>query len=49
LQGLKLNIVYEELVENYRNLKVHKGGKGSVIIGNVRDMEVMISGSPPLL
>lgn len=25
-------------------MKAHKGGKGSVIVGNVRDVEVMISG-----
>ena len=45
LQGLKLDIIHEEKIENYWDLKAHKGTKGSVIIGNVRDVEVMISGS----
>ena len=30
--------------DNFWDLKAHKGTKGSVIIGNVRDVEVMISG-----
>jgi hypothetical protein len=45
LKDLKLDIIYEEKEENYWDLKAHKGTKGSVIIGNVRDVEVMISGS----
>ena len=45
LLGLKLDIIHEEKLENYWNLKAHKGTKGSVIIGNVRDVEVMIGGS----
>ncbi len=45
LQGLKLDIIHEEKIENYWDLKAHKGTKGSVIIGNVRDVEVMISGT----
>ena len=45
LQGLKLDIIHEEKIENYWNIKAHKGPKGSVIIGNVRDVEVMISGT----
>ena len=45
LLGLKLDIIHEEKIENYWNLKAHKGTKGSVIIGNVRDVEVMIGGS----
>src|SRR5947208_16600501 len=45
LQGLKLDIIHEEKIENYWNIKAHKGTKGSVIIGNVRDVEVMISGN----
>jgi hypothetical protein len=44
LQELKLDIIHEEKIENYWNIKAHKGTKGSVIIGNVRDVEVMISG-----
>ena len=27
------------------SIKAHNGGKGSVIIGNVREVEVMVSGS----
>ena len=45
LKGLKLEIIHEEQDEGYWDLKAHKGGKGSVIVGNVRDVEVMISGS----
>jgi hypothetical protein len=45
LRDLKLDILYEEKEENYWDLKAHKGTKGSVIIGNVRDVEVMISGT----
>ena len=45
LQGLKLDIIHEEEIENYWNLKTHKGTKSSVIIGNVRDVDVMISGT----
>lgn len=44
LQDLKLDIIHEEKIENYWDIKAHKGTKGSVIIGNVRDVEVMISG-----
>ena len=39
-----LDIIHEEKEENYWDLKTHKGTKDSVIIGNVRDVEVMISG-----
>jgi hypothetical protein len=45
LQELKLEIIHEEKYENYWKIKAHKGGKGSVIIGDVRDAEVMISGT----
>ncbi len=45
LEDLKLEIIHEEKYENYWSLKAHKGGKGSVIIGNVREVEVMISGA----
>ncbi|MGA9909881.1 MAG: hypothetical protein WBP84_06705 [Nitrososphaeraceae archaeon] len=44
MQGLKLDIIHEDKLENFWNIKAHKGTKGSVIIGNVRDVEVMISG-----
>ena len=39
----QLDIIHEEKIENYWDIKAHKGTKGSVIIGNVRDVEVMIS------
>jgi hypothetical protein len=45
LQDLKLEIIHEEIYENIWSIKAHKGGPGSVIIGNVREAEVMISGS----
>ena len=44
LKDKKLDIISEEKEENFWDLKAHKGTKGSVIIGNVRDVEVMISG-----
>ena len=44
MHGLKLDIIHEDKLENFWNIKAHKGTKGSVIIGNVRDVEVMISG-----
>ena len=44
LKDQKLDIIHEEKEDNYWDLKAHKGTKGSVIIGNVRDVEVMISG-----
>jgi len=45
LKDQKLDIIHEEKEDNYWDLKAHKGTKGSVIIGNVRDVEVMISGT----
>jgi hypothetical protein len=45
LQDLKLEIIHEEKDENFWSIKAHKGGKGSIIIGHVRDAEVMISGT----
>jgi len=44
LKDQKLDIIHEEKKDNYWDLKAHKGTAGSVIIGNVRDVEVMISG-----
>jgi len=41
LKGLKLDIIHED----YWDIKAHKGGKASVIVGNVRDVEIMISGA----
>jgi hypothetical protein len=45
LQEIKLDIIHEEKEKDYWDLKAHKGSKGSVIVGNIRDVEVMISGS----
>lgn len=45
LKDKKLDIIHEEKEDNFWDLKAHKGTRGSVIIGNVRDVEVMISGS----
>ena len=45
LKDKKLDIISEEKEENFWDLKAHKGTKGSVIIGNVRDVEVMIYGT----
>lgn len=45
LKDLKLDIIHEEKEENYWDLKAHKGTLSSVVIGNVRDVEVMISGA----
>jgi hypothetical protein len=45
LKDKKLDIINEEKEDNFWDLKAHKGTKGSVIIGNVRDVEVMISGA----
>lgn len=45
LQNLNLEIIHEEKFENFWSIKAHKGGPGSMIIGNIREAEVMISGS----
>lgn len=45
LKEHKLDIIHEEKEDNYWALKAHKGTAGSVVIGNVRDVEVMISGN----
>jgi hypothetical protein len=45
LGELELDIIHEEKLENYWDLKAHKGSKGSVVVGNIRDVEVMISGT----
>ena len=45
LQNLNLEIIHEEKFENFWSIKAHKGGTGSMIIGNIREAEVMISGS----
>jgi hypothetical protein len=45
LEEIKLDVIYEEKDEDFWNLKAHKGSKGSVVVGNIRDVEVMISGT----
>lgn len=45
LKALKFDIIYEEKDEDFWDLKVHKGGKASVIVGNVREAEIMITGA----
>src|SRR5215510_11255169 len=45
LKDLKLDIIHEGKEDNYWDLKAHKGTLSSVVIGNVRDVEVMISGT----
>ncbi len=49
---LKLDIIHEETAAStattasgYWNLKAHKGSKGSIVVGNIRDVEIMISGT----
>lgn len=44
LKDLKLHIISKEKEENYGDLKAHKGTLSSLVLGNVRDVEVMISG-----
>lgn len=44
LKNLKLDVISEEKEENYWDLKAHKGSLSSLVIGNVRDVEIMISG-----
>ena len=45
LKDIKLDIIHEGKEDNYWDIKAHKGTLGSVVIGNVRDVEVMISGT----
>jgi hypothetical protein len=45
LQEIELDIIHEEKQKDYWNIKAHKGSKGSIIVGNIRDVEVMISGT----
>jgi hypothetical protein len=44
LQELKLDVIHEERGDNYYNLKAHKGSMGSAVVGNIRDVEIMIGG-----
>jgi hypothetical protein len=45
VEEIKLDIIYEEKEKDYWNLKAHKGSAGSIVVGNIRDVEVMISGN----
>jgi hypothetical protein len=45
LQEIKLDIIHEEKHQDYWDLKAHKGGKGRIVVGNIRDVEVMINGT----
>lgn len=45
LQEIKLDIIHEEKEKDYWDLKAHKGSAGSIVVGNIRDVEVMISGN----
>jgi hypothetical protein len=45
VEEIKLDIIYEEKEKDYWNLKAHKGSAGSIVVGNIRDVEVMIAGS----
>ena len=45
LQEIELDIIHEDKQKDYWNLKAHKGSAGSIVVGNIRDVEVMISGN----
>jgi hypothetical protein len=45
LQEIKLDIIHEEKEKDFWDVKAHKGSAGSVVVGNIRDVEVMISGT----
>ena len=45
MQEIKLDIIHEEKHQDYWDLKAHKGGKGRIVVGNIRDVEVMINGT----
>ena len=45
LEEIKLDIIHEDKQKDYWNLKAHKGSTGSIVVGNIRDVEVMISGT----
>ena len=45
LQEIELDIIHEEKQKDYWDLKAHKGSKGSIVVGNIRDVEVMINGT----
>ena len=45
LREIELDIIHEEKQKDYWNLKAHKGSASSAIVGNIRDVEIMIGGS----
>jgi hypothetical protein len=45
LVEIELDIIYEDKEKDFWNLKAHKGSAGSIVVGNIRDVEVMISGN----
>ena len=45
LVEIELDIIYEGKEKDFWNLKAHKGSASSAVVGNIRDVEVMISGT----
>jgi hypothetical protein len=45
LQELGLKIINEDVFEGYQSIKAHKGGKLAIVTGNVRDVELLITGT----
>jgi hypothetical protein len=45
LVEIELDIIYEGKEKDYWDLKAHKGSAGSIVVGNIRDVEVMIGGT----
>jgi hypothetical protein len=45
LQELGLKIINEDSFEGYHSIKAHKGGKLALVVGNVRDVELLITGT----
>ncbi len=45
LQELGLKIIDEDVFEGYYSIKAHKGGNLAIATGNVRDVEILITGT----
>lgn len=45
LEGLGLKIINEDSFEGYHSIKAHKGGKIALVVGNVRDVELLVTGT----
>lgn len=45
LRELGLTIINEDSFEGYHSIKAHKGGKLALVVGNVRDVELLITGT----